>query len=247
MSLELRGLTLRRGDVLAVDCLSYCFGAGKVTAILGPSGSGKSSLLSLVAGTLRPDAGGLYWDGQEITRTPPERRDFGMVFQHYALFPNMNVIQNVEFGLRVRRVPPDERRRAAAEALDRAHAPHLAARRVDQLSGGEQQRVALARAIAYKPRCLLMDEPLAALDASLRRTVRGELKALLSELGITTLFVTHDQAEAFEVGDVVMILNQGRIEQVGSPDDVNLKPATPFVADFLGLRPSSAPPMRVVR
>ena len=234
MSLEIRALHKNYGKTTALRAVSYCFDAGKVTTILGPSGSGKSTLLAILSGLSKPDNGQVLWDGEDITAFPAERRNFGMVFQHYALFPNLNVVQNVEFGLRVRGVKSKARKIQAMEALERVKIPHLNTRRTDQLSGGEQQRVALARAIAIQPRCLLLDEPLSALDAQLRQELRVELQSLLSELSITTVFVTHDQSEALALGDELVIMNNGQIEQTGAPKEVYAQPATPFVAGFMG-------------
>jgi putative spermidine/putrescine transport system ATP-binding protein len=234
VTLEARGLNKGYGSVTAVHGLSHCFAAGKVTTVLGPSGSGKSTLLALLAGLAAPDGGAVLLDGSDITRLPAERRGFGLVFQHYALFPHLSVAENVEFGLRVRGVGRSDRRRTAAAALERVHIPHLAGRRIHQLSGGEQQRVALARALAFQPRVLLLDEPLSALDAKLREALRSELTRLLDELSLTTVYVTHDQTEAMGLGHELVIMHQGCIEQAGTPSAVYTRPATPFVADFLG-------------
>ncbi len=231
---EARGLHKRFGTVTAVHDFSHRFASGKITAILGPSGSGKSTTLAMVAGLTEPDGGSVRLDGIDITRLPPERRDFGLVFQNYSLFPHMSVMENVEFGLRVRGVGGVERRRKAMASLERVHIPHLAARRTHQISGGEQQRVALARALAFNPRVLLLDEPLSALDAKLRETLRNELTHLLSELSITAIYVTHDQVEAMTLGHELIIMQSGRIEQAGTPIEVYIRPASLFVATFLG-------------
>lgn len=232
--LEVTGLTKRFGDAAALADFSHPFADGKITTVLGPSGSGKSTLLGLLAGLIAPDAGAIFLDKKDITRLPAEKRDFGLIFQNYALFPHLSVEENVAFGLRVRGVPAAEREQRVRETLDLARIPHLARRRIHQISGGEQQRVALARALAFRPRLLLMDEPLSALDARLRDEIRGELLRLLTELAITTVYVTHDQVEAMTLAHEVVILNQGRIEQTGQPIDVYRRPQNRFVANFLG-------------
>ena len=208
------------------------FSAGRVTTILGPSGCGKTTLLLLVAGLLRPDRGGVWLGDLDVTDLPPERRGVGVVFQDYALFPHLSVRGNVEFGLR--RLPRRDRRRRAEEMLDRVRVLPLADRRVGRLSGGEQQRVALARAMAPRPRVLLLDEPLSALDAPLRERLRGELRDLLLEAATTTLYVTHDRAEALGLGEWVVVMNAGRVVQAGPPREVYERPGSRFVARFLG-------------
>lgn len=222
------------GAPAAVSDFSHAFTPGRITSILGPSGSGKSSTLAMIAGLLEPDSGGVELDGRDITHDPPERRRCGVVFQNYALFPHLNVLENVEFGLRVRGQGTAERRKRAVEMLELVRIPQLAERRAHQLSGGEQQRVALARALAIKPEILLMDEPLSALDAKLREDLRAELSRLLRELKLTTIYVTHDQAEAMSLGHELIVMNEGRKEQAGLPEDLYRRPATPFVARFLG-------------
>lgn len=218
----------------AVTDFSHEFTKGKITSILGPSGSGKSTTLMMIAGLLAPDSGTVVLNGRDLTHEPPENRKCGLVFQNYALFPHLNVVENIEFGLRVRGVSATERRRRAMEMLELVHIPQLALRRAHQLSGGEQQRVALARAVAIKPDVLLMDEPLSALDAKLREDLRAELSRLLRELALTTIYVTHDQAEAMSLGHELIVMNEGRKEQAGLPEDLYRRPATPFVARFLG-------------
>ena len=227
-------LTKTFGAQTAVERFTYDFADGAITTIVGPSGSGKSTLLWMIAGLLSPDSGSVRLNGADATHIPPERRDIGMVFQNYALFPHLTVRQNVEFGLRVRGVSASERSARAREMLALVRIPHLAERRVQQISGGEQQRVALARALAYRPNVLLMDEPLAALDAKLRDDLRIELFRLLHDLRITTVYVTHDQTEALSLGDELVVMNCGRIEQAGSPLNVYRRPAGKFVAEFLG-------------
>ncbi len=210
-------------------------GAGETVVLLGPSGCGKTTTLRIVAGLEAPDDGGRVLFGDtDVTRVPIERRNVGMVFQSYALFPNMTVEGNVAYGLRVRGLPAAERDARVREMLAMTQLEPLAARRIDQLSGGQRQRVALARAIAPRPRVLLLDEPLTALDARLRETLRLEIDRLLRSLGITTVYLTHDQAEAMALGDRIAVMAEGRIAQVGTPQQVYNEPADAFVADFIG-------------
>jgi putative spermidine/putrescine transport system ATP-binding protein len=232
--LERCGFTHRDGTrALLLTDLSIA--PGETLALLGPSGCGKTTCLRLIAGLASPDAGGRVFFGEEdVTRLPIERRQVGMVFQSYALFPNLDVAGNVGYGLRVRGVPTAEREREVRALLEMMRIADLAGRRVDQLSGGQRQRVALARALAIRPRALLLDEPLTALDAKLRETLRLELAALLRRLGITTVVVTHDQDEAMALGDRVAVMSSGRIEQVATPRDIYEKPASRFVAEFVG-------------
>jgi putative spermidine/putrescine transport system ATP-binding protein len=232
--IQAQSLAKKYGAVHAVHDFSHRFAPGKITAILGPSGSGKSTTLSMIAGLLEPDGGSLLADGSDLTRIPAERRDFGLVFQNYSLFPHLSVQENVEFGLRVRGIGRAERREKAAAALEQVRIGQLASRRIDQISGGEQQRVALARALSFSPRLLLLDEPLSALDAKLREGLRDELGRILGELSLTAIYVTHDQVEAMSLGHELIIMRAGRIEQAGTPLQVYTRPATPFVATFLG-------------
>ena len=206
----------------------------KTTTLVGPSGSGKSTILKIVAGLLEPSGGAVLFEGRDVTYAPPEKRNIGMVFQSYALFPNMSVRENVEFGLLVRNVAAAERRRRANEALESVQIANLADRRIHQLSGGQQQRVALARAVVFAPQILLLDEPLSALDAKIRLELRGELARLLHQFKITAVYVTHDQQEAMSLGDQVVVLDKGAVMQVGSPFDVYARPANAFVANFIG-------------
>jgi len=208
---------------------------GETVVVLGPSGCGKTTTLRIIAGLESPDPGGsVRFDGEDVTALPIERRNVGMVFQSYALFPNMTVAENVAYGLKVRGIARAERGRRAGEVLDMMRIDELAGRRIDQLSGGQRQRVALARALAVRPRVLLLDEPLTALDAALRDSLRGEIDALLRRLGITAVYVTHDQAEAMVLGDRVIVMEAGRIAQSGTPRDIYFRPASRFVAAFIG-------------
>ncbi|MGI9076209.1 MAG: ABC transporter ATP-binding protein [Gemmatimonadaceae bacterium] len=232
--LSLSNLSRRFGASAAVDDLSLEIASGELLALIGASGSGKTTTLRMVAGYEAPDAGAVLLDGKNITSLPPARRDFGMVFQHYALFPHMSVGENVAFGLQARGVSPADRGRRAAQALDNVGLGGAARRPVQSLSGGEQQRVALARALVIEPRVLLLDEPLSNLDPTLRRATREELRATLQRLGVTALFVTHDQDDAFAVADRVALIQRGRLLQVGSPEELHDRPASRAVAEFIG-------------
>jgi putative spermidine/putrescine transport system ATP-binding protein len=210
-------------------------GHGETVVFLGPSGCGKTTCLRLIAGLERPDAGGrIVFDGEDVTRVEIERRNVGMVFQSYALFPNMTVEENVGYGLKVRKIAANERRQRVAEMLRLCGIEALAQRRIDQVSGGQRQRVALARAVAIRPRVLLLDEPLTALDAALRERLRSELNELLRALGITTIYVTHDQAEAMSLGDRIVVMRQREIVQTGTPREIYFTPRNRFVAEFIG-------------
>jgi putative spermidine/putrescine transport system ATP-binding protein len=211
--------------------------AGETVVLLGPSGCGKTTTLRLIAGLEQPDPGGQVWIGErEVTSIPIERREVGMVFQSYALFPNMNVRSNIEYGLKIRRMPPADRARRVDELLAMTELSGLADRAISQLSGGQRQRVALARAIAPRPQVLLLDEPLTALDARLRESLRGDISKLLRSLGITAVYVTHDQAEAMALGDRIAVMDRGVLAQIGTPQQIYFQPATPFVAEFIGIQ-----------
>jgi iron(III) transport system ATP-binding protein len=232
--LVLDGIAKSFGTARILDGVSLEIEPGEVVALLGPSGSGKTTLLRILAGFETADAGAVRWGDERIDPLPPERRGFGMVFQHYALFPHLTVGGNVAFGLESLRRPKEEIRERVAAALARVDLAGFEARRVGELSGGQQQRVALARALAPEPRLLLLDEPLSNLDPSLRERTRRELAARLLEIGITTVLVTHEQEEAFELGRRVALLERGRLVQVGTPDELYHAPATRFVAGFVG-------------
>ncbi|MBB1093223.1 ABC transporter ATP-binding protein [Rhodopseudomonas palustris] len=208
---------------------------GETLVLLGPSGCGKTTMLRIIAGLEQPDSGGrVLFDGADMTAVPIEKRNVGMVFQSYALFPNMTVADNIGYGLKIRGVAKHERASRVAELVALTNINGLENRRIDQLSGGQRQRVALARAVAIRPGILLLDEPLTALDAALRDRLRGELNRLLRSLGITTIYVTHDQSEAMELGDRIVVMSKGAIEQIGSPRDIYFRPVSRFVAEFIG-------------
>jgi putative spermidine/putrescine transport system ATP-binding protein len=233
-AVALRGLRKDFGSVAAVDGVDLDVPSGEFFTMLGPSGSGKTTVLRLIAGFEQPSAGSIELDGRDVGKLPPFERDVNTVFQDYALFPHMSVRQNVEYGLRVKRVPKAERRARAAEALATVRLDDFGERRPSQLSGGQRQRVALARALVNRPKVLLLDEPLGALDLKLRLAMQTELKQIQRDVGITFLFVTHDQDEALTMSDRIAVFNEGRIEQVGTPSEVYEEPATPFVAGFVG-------------
>lgn len=234
MDLELHHVSKIFGDFIALDDVNLAVPAGGLLALLGPSGSGKTTLLRVVAGLEGPDAGRVLLNGEDITHLPPQRRDVGLVFQTYALFNHLSVFENVAFGLRVRGFPGEQIRERVEELLHFVQLEGFARRLPAQLSGGQRQRVALARALAVRPRVLLLDEPFGALDAKVRGQLRGWLRRLHEELQLTSIFVTHDQEEAFEVADEVVVMNRGRVEQAGAPEQLFECPANAFVADFLG-------------
>ncbi len=231
---ELRGCTRDFGGVRAVDALDLAVHEGEFLSLLGPSGCGKTTTLNLIAGFVEPTAGAVLIDGLDVTAQPAHQRGLGVVFQSYALFPHLSVFENVAFGLRERRVARAEIARRVQAALALVRLDARADERPAQLSGGMQQRVALARALVYEPRVLLLDEPLAALDKKLREEMRSELREILRAVGITTIFVTHDQSEALGLSDRIAVMHAGRLEQLGSPRDIYERPATRFVADFIG-------------
>ncbi len=232
--LELEHISKRFDAVLAVDRVSLSIQEGEFVSLLGPSGCGKTTTLGLIAGFLAPDGGCIRIGSRDVTAEPPYRRNTGMVFQNYALFPHMTVAQNIAFGLRMRRVPKADIRGKVRRALDLVQLPHTADRYPRQLSGGQQQRIALARALVIEPAILLLDEPLSNLDAKLREEMRIELREIQRRVGITTVFVTHDQTEALALSDRVAVMDHGAIVQVGSPDTIYERPATEFVASFIG-------------
>jgi putative spermidine/putrescine transport system ATP-binding protein len=232
--LELQQLRRQFGNVVALRGIDIAIQTGEFLSLLGPSGCGKTTALRLVAGFDHPDSGRIVVDGKDLTNVPPNRRDMGMVFQAYSLFPNMTAAQNVEFGLRIRKQQRGSRRKRAQELLELVGLGDAGGRYPHQLSGGMQQRVALARAIAIEPRVLLLDEPLSALDAKVRVQLREEIRRIQTRLGITTLYVTHDQEEALAISDRVAVLSHGSIEQIGSPAEIYGHPETPFVAEFIG-------------
>jgi len=231
---RITGLRKTYGTVVAVDSVDLEIGRGEFFTMLGPSGSGKTTTLRMIAGFERPDAGSIELGGVDVSGLPPFDRDVNTVFQDYALFPHMNVQQNVEYGLRVKKVAKEERRLKAKEALRMVRLEGYGDRKPAQLSGGQRQRVALARAIVNTPRALLLDEPLGALDLKLRQELQIELKQIQQELGMTFVYVTHDQEEALTMSDRIAVFNDGRIEQVGTPAEMYEHPATEFVAGFIG-------------
>jgi iron(III) transport system ATP-binding protein len=230
--LRLDAVSRRFADTLAVDGVSLEVAAGEFLTLLGPSGCGKTTTLRMVAGFEHPTGGRVWVNGRDVTGLPPQKRDVGMVFQNYALFPHLDVGENVAFGLRARGMRDVDAR--VARALERVELAGYAARKVQELSGGQQQRVALARALAPEPPLLLLDEPLSNLDAALRERTRTEIRALLKELGMTAVFVTHDQEEAFALSDRIAVMERGRLQQLGTPEALYALPANPFVAAFLG-------------
>jgi putative spermidine/putrescine transport system ATP-binding protein len=235
VDVRVSGLRKRYGDVIAVDGVDLEIGRGEFFTMLGPSGSGKTTTLRAIAGFERPDEGSIELGGKDVSELPPYARDVNTVFQDYALFPHMTVQENVEYGLRVKKVARPERRARAEEALRLVRLEGYGGRKPAQLSGGQRQRVALARAIVNRPRALLLDEPLGALDLKLRQELQVELKRIQQELGITFVYVTHDQEEALTMSDRLAVFNNGKIEQIGAPAEVYERPASEFIAGFVGV------------
>jgi putative spermidine/putrescine transport system ATP-binding protein len=233
--IRLRALVKRYGDLAAVDGIDLDVRRGEFFTLLGPSGSGKTTTLRLIAGFERPDVGSVELAGQDVSDRPPFARDVNTVFQDYALFPHMSVAENVGYGLRIRKVPRAERDRRVADALEMVRLPDLGGRRPGQLSGGQRQRVALERAIVNRPQVLLLDEPLGALDLKLRQEMQVELKSIQQDVGITFVYVTHDQEEALTMSDRLAVFNHGRIEQIGAPAEVYEHPGSEFIAGFVGV------------
>jgi spermidine/putrescine transport system ATP-binding protein len=232
--IRLAGVTKRFGDVIAVDDVSLAVGEGEFFSLLGPSGCGKTTTLRMIGGFDLPSSGRIELRGKDVTRDPPDKRPVNMVFQSYALFPHLDVAGNIGFGLRRRGVRSDEIRRRTEAILEKVRLPGYEKRKPHELSGGQQQRVALARALVNEPNVLLLDEPLGALDLKLRKGLQVELKRIQMEVGITFVYVTHDQEEALTMSDRIAVMHRGRIEQVGAPEDLYDRPATSFVADFIG-------------
>jgi len=234
MSIDAMNVTKQFGDFYALRDVSVSIDRGKLTALLGPSGGGKSTLLRIIAGLEKPDSGRVYIDGQDMTDVPARRRGIGFVFQHYAAFPHMTVWDNVAFGLRVAKADKVTIKRRVDELLDLVHLAGLSRRYPSELSGGQRQRMALARALAVEPKLLLLDEPFGALDVKVREELRSWLRQLHEQVNATTVFVTHDQEEAMELADQIVLINAGQVEQIGPPEELYDNPATPFVMSFLG-------------
>lgn len=232
--ITIENLSKRFGDFLALDRIGLKIETGELFFLLGPSGCGKTTLLRHVAGFYQPDEGRILFDGEDVTRVPPHRRNTGMVFQNYALWPHLTVGRNVAFGLEERRLPKPEIDARVAEALRVVRLGHLARRKIHELSGGQQQRVALARALVIRPACLLLDEPLSNLDARLRLEMRAEIRRICRQFGLTSLYVTHDQQEALSIADRIAILDAGKVLQVGAPAEIYRRPHNRFVAEFVG-------------
>ncbi len=234
VSLTLKGITRKFGDVTAVDDVSVEIARGELFFLLGPSGCGKTTLLRLIAGFYAPDAGSILFDDQDVSRTPPHRRNTGMVFQNYALWPHMSVWENVAYGLVLRKIPSSEQNDRVSEALEMVRMDRYGERSPNQLSGGQQQRVALARALVIRPDVVLLDEPLSNLDARLRLEMRDEIRRIHDETGTTMIYVTHDQKEALSMADRVAVMDMGVVVQTGEPRSIYDRPANAFVADFIG-------------
>src|SRR5690242_10073754 len=234
MSININGINKKFGDFVALEDINVDLPTGQLTALLGPSGGGKSTLLRIIAGLDSADSGTINIEGVDATKLPPQKRNVGFVFQHYAVFKHMTVAKNVAFGLEIRKRPKDEVAAKVDELLRLVHLSQFAHRLPSQLSGGQRQRMALARALAVEPSVLLLDEPFGALDAKVRKELREWLRRLHDEVNVTTVFVTHDQEEAMEVADEIVVINEGRVEQVGTPDQLYDEPANEFVMGFLG-------------
>jgi sulfate transport system ATP-binding protein len=234
MSIEITNVSKRFGDFVALEGIDLTIPTGQLTALLGPSGGGKTTLLRVIAGLETADTGSVVIEGVEATKLPVQKRNVGFVFQHYAAFKHLSVARNIAFGLEIRKRPASEINQKVGELLELVHLTQFAHRLPSQLSGGQRQRLALARALAIEPSVLLLDEPFGALDAKVRKELRDWLRRLHDEVHVTTVFVTHDQEEALEVADSIVVINQGRIEQIGTPDDLYDKPASEFVQSFLG-------------
>ncbi|MBL8779206.1 MAG: sulfate ABC transporter ATP-binding protein [Acidimicrobiales bacterium] len=234
MSIEVQGIGKRFGDFVALEDVNVSIPTGQLTALLGPSGGGKSTLLRIIAGLEYADTGVIEIEGTDATDIPPQGRNVGFVFQHYAAFKHLSVRRNVAFGLEIRKRPKAEIKARVDELLDLVHLSQFGDRLPAQLSGGQRQRMALARALAVEPKVLLLDEPFGALDAKVRKELRDWLRRLHDEVHVTTIFVTHDQEEALEVADEIVVINEGRVEQVGTPDELYDEPANEFVMRFLG-------------
>jgi sulfate transport system ATP-binding protein len=234
VSIEIKGVNKKFGDFVALDDVNVSLPTGQLTALLGPSGGGKSTLLRIIAGLDSADSGTISIEGTDATTLPPQKRNVGFVFQHYAVFKHMTVAKNVAFGLEIRKRPKAEIAERVDELLKLVHLSQFAHRLPSQLSGGQRQRMALARALAVEPTVLLLDEPFGALDAKVRKELRDWLRRLHDEVHVTTVFVTHDQEEAMEVADEIVVINEGRVEQVGAPDELYDEPANDFVMGFLG-------------
>jgi len=244
--LELKNLTQRFGSQTALDGLNLAIEKGELVSLLGPSGCGKTTTIRLIAGFLEPSRGSVWIGGRDVTPLAPEQRNIGMVFQSYALFPHLNVFENVAFGLKAARAPRQQIESRVRKALELVNLPNYEKRPVFELSGGEQQRVAIARAVVIEPQILLLDEPLSNLDASLRERTRRQLRELITSLGITTLFVTHDQEEAFALSDRIVLLSKGQCQQVGTAQELYDHPANEFVAGFIGRSNIFSLPLKAV-
>ena len=232
--IELRDVTVDFDGEIVLDRLNLSIGDGEFVTLLGASGCGKTTTLRVIGGFIKPSSGEVFFDGAEVSEIPPNKRPVNTIFQRYALFPNYNVFDNIAFGLKIKKVPKDEITRRVTEVLRLVNLSGFEKRRVTNLSGGQQQRVAIARALVNEPKVLLLDEPLAALDLKLRKDMQRELRNIQKELGITFIYVTHDQEEALSMSDVVVVMNEGRVQQIGSPTDIYNEPQNAFVADFIG-------------